>query len=649
MRLPYLRIVNFRNIAEATLDIGDNKLVVVLGLNHSGKSGIRQAISVLFTDSTEGLDPLGRGFVKKIRRGTPKSEITGDIQGDVHKLRRRVTLNTTATGRESKTTCIDDPDWHPLPFERLLELHRPALSVILNTDNFLLSLDEAKQKTLLSSLVLPAEYEFPADKIAEVERLLGKGAVNFTGEPLLAIDTAYKKLYKERETANRRVREFSIPDPLPLPNLILVSSDTPASESRSTDSKRLQEELESLRSKRRTIAQERDAEQSKVANANLEANKLDQRLKSIDDKIGDEDKRLKEINTKIIDDDRLQGLRTIISQKPKREAIRAQRAQNAATIGVCDPQLVKLQNLREAGNTTCPVCDQAIDLAKLDSIIAELQRDLNNLKRKDSEFVGEEAMIGNIEQAESTVRAHEEAASDKKAIQSKIAELNKQRTKAKKDVETKQVLTLSSDFANQIAGLDDSIQKLEADIRPIIVAESRAIEIKQKTEELEVLRTKAKDLDSMVEYFGKDGVKAELLGKHIGSFTEQVNHVLAAWGYKGSFTIEPYEFSVTNSLGVTSPVEELSDSEKLIFSIAMQCAVSKQSQIGLVVCDRMDTFLPEERAKVNACLYTMLVEGYLDQVWLIASNETFDVPEWARKPEARAIFYVVENGVVAKL
>lgn len=626
MRLQDLRITNFRNIVQAQLAIEENKLVVIRAGNRQGKSSIRQAISMLLTPSTDGLDPLGRGYATKIRRGASKAEIEGTIQGSVHQVRRRVMLGLS---REDKTVCLDDPDWHPLPFEQLLEYNRAALSVCLNTDNFLLTLDEAKQKTLLSSLVLPSQYDFPADKVAEVERLLGKGAINFAGDPLAAIEKAYRKLYDERAAANKRVKEFAIPDSLPIPEGV--------------DSKGLQQQLEEARHRRRTIQTERDAVVARVSSEASETAKLESRITTLDAKLREDDARIRALESKILDDNKLEGLKTVVSQKGKRDAIRAQRSQGANVITMIDDQLEKMRSLRDAGQSTCPTCDQPIDLVKINTIIDELTGNLNKYKRADSEFVREESLIGNVEAAETAVKAHEEAASDKKAIQSKIAETNKQLTKARKDFNGRQVLTVPPEYDERLKSVDDQIQKLETDLRPAIVAESRGEEIKKKTAELEVLKKSAADLDTMVKYFDKDGIKAELLGKHIGAFTHEVNAGLVAWGYKATFTIEPYEFNVTTSLGVTSPAKELSDSEKLLFSVALQCAVAKQSQIGLVVCDRMDTFLPSEREKVNACLYNMLVEGHLDQVWLIASDESQEVPEIPR-----SIFFTVENGQVVK-
>src|SRR5579859_4303082 len=164
MRLTKARFQNFRNIADAILEIGDGRFIVIRGDNHAGKSSIREGISMNITPSTKSLDELGRGFAAKIKHGQPKSILTTWIQGAEHLIENMVTLNRNQTGRTSKAICLDDQDWHPLPFENFLEANRAALGVCLNIDKFLSSMDEEKQKALLASLVLPSYYEFDKEK-----------------------------------------------------------------------------------------------------------------------------------------------------------------------------------------------------------------------------------------------------------------------------------------------------------------------------------------------------------------------------------------------------------------------------------------------------------------------------------------------------
>src|SRR6266581_5355703 len=111
MRFTRLELENFRNHRDSVLDIGNASFVVIRGLNFAGKSTIGQAFSMCVTPTTIGLDPQGRGFIRKIKRGEQKAVITGDIQTKYHKIQRVVTLNAGVTGRDQYSVCLSDPDW----------------------------------------------------------------------------------------------------------------------------------------------------------------------------------------------------------------------------------------------------------------------------------------------------------------------------------------------------------------------------------------------------------------------------------------------------------------------------------------------------------------------------------------------------------
>jgi hypothetical protein len=167
------------------------------------------------TPSTTGLDVQGKGYHGKIRQGASKAVITADIQGKKHLIQRSVTLNTNTTPRTPHSICLNDPSWTSTSFDRQLESKRAALTVVLNSDAFL-RMDEREQKNLLAGLALPKHYDFDKEIVASVESLLGR-VINFDGEPFTVIQQAYKQLFDERQIVNRQVREFVIPEDLPVP------------------------------------------------------------------------------------------------------------------------------------------------------------------------------------------------------------------------------------------------------------------------------------------------------------------------------------------------------------------------------------------------------------------------------------------------
>jgi hypothetical protein len=148
-------------------------------------------------------------------------------------------------------------------------------------------------------------------------------------------------------------------------------------------------------------------------------------------------------------------------------------------------------------------------------------------------------------------------------------------------------------------------------------------------------------LDSLVTYFGKDGVKGELLKEHIGGFTSAMNESLAGWGYAVAFEIEPYGFRVTNlTKHTTHDVQLLSGSEKLRFAVAFQVALAQVSGIRMVVIDEVDLF---DTAGKSA-FASLLMSADLDQIIALGTDEREEVPE----VEGIA-FYAMREGKAVQL
>ena len=638
MRLNNLHIINTRNIADATLDFGNCGMVVVRGANHAGKSTIGQDISMLFTPVTEGLDGLGRGFIAKIRHGEQKAVIQGDVQGSVHTVRRTVTLNTNTVGREAKTVCIDDESWHPLPFENFLEYRKAALIVALNTDYFLLNLEEAKQKDLMARLVLPERHKFDADKVQATELAIGTGAINFDGDPMDVITKAYKKLYDARTDINRDIKNFSIPDPLPL--------------DQSVNSKTMQAAVKEAQTKRRSIEQQRNEAIQRVSDSELKRARIEARIKGYEEKIREEQERLGRIEPDILTPAKLKTMKGLVEKKSELDSLTPERNELAVTIRTLESNAKRyrqqLEECPDAGSD-CPTCGQPINLDALMAMNAKAIVDHKNALEKDHEILRKMQELGDISGAVLAVTKHEAAEESQKAVKGIIDDKRKLLKKDREELAgIPKVENSGSQFDQALLDADTEINQFMAELWPVIAAEERKAEIERKRTELAKMEAKAKTIDKLVKYFDKDGIKAELLKKYMGGFTEKINAVLAAWGYHCEFTIEPYEFRAgkSDSLRLTH-VSQLSRSERLMFLAALQCAVSQVAELGIVVIDQVDTFLPEERGKLAYCVWKMLKEGYLEQAFLIVSETSTEVPELPEGPECR--YFFVENGNVRLL
>jgi len=632
MRINRLEMTAFRNHEHTTIEFGDAKFCVFRGANFAGKSSIAQAISMLMTPSTDGLNAKGDGYIVKVKRGSTKAIISGDIQGKSKLVQRTVVLNSNTSGRTDSSKCLNDVEWHPAPFDKLLAANRSSLSVALNTSAFL-QLDEKAQKDLLAKLALPSSYDFDAETMGAVEKAIGAGEIDFTGEPFAVIDLAYKKLYAERQLVNRQVKEFKVPDALPTGGV---------------DSASLQAKLSAARDARQRILTEKDGAVKKSSDHENERTRVQTKLNGIETAIAEEKAKLPNVEAGILPESKHKELVKIAAGKEAADKYTKDRAVIAVTITTLKDEVERINGLLDKfsdAGAKCPTCEQEVDMRVLEALQKAVQDELTEAQEKDTTILRSMKTIGDVDGAVAAIAKHDAAKADMRSINQVIAEKEKMAQVGKEKLASMGAkVDAAAQFEEPLIAADNEINALTEQLRPVIAAEERTKEIATKTAQLEKLKAKAESVDSLVKIFDKDGLKADLLKENIGGFEEKLNSVLSAWGYKCALSIEPYEFLVTDTHGVTTPVRELSGSEQLMFSVALQCAVSRASGIGIVVADRMDTFLPPQRAKANRCLYTATQDGTLDQVIVLVSDESEDVPKLPN-----AAFYKVDNGTVYRL
>jgi hypothetical protein len=580
--------------------------------------------------TTTGLDSVGKGFTAKIRRGQTKAVITADIQGGKHVVQNVVTLNTNTTGRTSRATCLDDPSWIPSPFERILESNRVALTVALNTDAFLL-MDEKTQKSLLAKLALPAKYNFPPDKVQAVETAIGEGVIDFNAEPFSVIDKAYKKLYDERQLVNRYVKDFVIPETL--------------GKVAGASSAELQKQLDEVKAERQKIAVERDKAIKSSSDTVAKRARLTTKIEELESRVREEQARSKEATHRMLAEAKLKELRKVANENDALTWMQQERAGVLAQIETRKAEIQQYSATVESG-AECPTCQQPINKEHIAAMVGVAAKAQSELRKKDTELLDKMKALGDVAGALKAIADHDNAVRERNTLEATIAEKMKQLKDAATELKGLPVDAAdTSKYDQPLAEADEKVNKLMMSLRPVIAAEEREKEIDVKTQQLDGLKKKAAILNELVSYFDKDGIKATLLKDHIAGFEEKMNQVMRCFGYSCALSIEPYEFLCTDTHGVTTPVKELSGSEQLMFLIALQCAVSRAAGIGMVVADRLDTFLPEQRQKANGCLYNAVTkEKLLDQAIVIMSTEDKAAPKLPH-----AAFFYVEDGTVEKL
>lgn len=628
MKIKSVRLQSIRNHVDSTLEF--DQFNVVKGGNYQGKSSIAQGISLLLTPSTMGLDATGRGYITKVTRGAAKGVITGVIQGSKHTIERTVTLNTNTSGRTDSSKCLNDPDFHPAPFEKLLAANRDALSVCLNTDRFV-TMDEKDQKSLLAKLALPKQYDFPAETVAAVNKTLGEGTIDFSLEPFAVIDKAYKLLYKEREACNRQVKDFVVPEPL-----AAVSVDAGS----------LQAQLTSARERQKKIASERDEATSKNHEEVVKATRIQGKVDALKEKIETERMRVAAVEDRLISEERLKALRKTAESKIALEELEKERQKILSKIATKKNKVEDYRKIFGASGEECPTCHQEIDSDTITRLGKAAAEELKEAQARDTEILREMQALGDVAGALKAIADHEGAAKEKTEINAVIAEKSKLLQDA--TAELKKIPNETDvliPFVKPLDEVDAEITSILEKLQPAMAAEERKKEIATKTEQLGKLKDKAYKVDLLVKYFDKDGIKSVLLADHVGGFVDKMNFVMAAFDYKVALEIEPdFIFNVTDATGVTTPAKELSGSEQLMWLVALQCAVSKSAGIGIVVADKLDTFLPSQRSRINKILYTLATNGTLDQVVAIMSDESETVPKLPN-----SAFFLVEAGTVRRL
>ena len=635
MHIKKIRLQSIRNHADSTLDLSDAKFVVIRGVMGAGKSSIAQGLSLNVAQSTMDLSADGKGFVSKIKRGESKGTITAEIQGK-HLIRNAVTLDAVKSERSSYVECLDNPDEKGIiiGFANFLKAKREPLLVATNTQYLMSVKDEATLKNILAKLVLPAHHDFPEDKIAAVNSALGTGIVDFSGEPFGIIEKAYKLLYKERETINRQVKEFVVPDPLPAVQGV--------------DSAALQIKLNQAREERQKLSNDKDEAVRKANEIEVKRTRLQTRIEGLQTKITDETNRLKTAGDNILSDAKLKSLAKIAEGKDALIKLERERTILSSTIEDNKKQMDRFEALPDAG-TTCPTCDQVIDGNKLSQMAVKAEIDFRNAQQRDNEILRQMHELGDVAGALSSLAKHETAIKEKAAIESILAEKSKL---LKADRTELDALGMQQDatqaFIQPLADVDTKINAILSQLQPVIAAEQRKTEIATKTEQLKKLQVKAASLNSLVVYFDKDGVKKDLIDDNIGQFEDDINEVLGVCGYETTLCMEPFSFEVKTPTADFGPMKELSKAERQLFLPAFQCAVSIAAGINLVVVDDMDTYLKETglRGKIYGKLYELISKGLLEQVIMIEASSDDKLPN----PQAPgSCYFFVEGGTVRRL
>lgn len=625
MFIKSLRIADFRSIEETSATL--EPLTIVRGLNHQGKSSIAQAIETALTGRNDTTDAQGRGANDNIRAGAKKAAIDLTLRTKQGDVAFGVTYGPNRTGRQRTS---ENPD----SFIKWLEGNQDRLSCSVNSEYFV-SQKAEDQKSILASLVLPNTYDFPADKRALAERYFGKDACDWKSNPLRIIDSLYDKAFEARKVSNAELKAIRIPE-LPA----VRPSQSAAS---------LRETLTELRRQAAVLAAAHSGGGEEIGRLKAQLEAAEQRLKDANADAEDVRSSLTDVDADVLTGPSLKTHEAIAAKRKVFNSLGDQAGEIARQIEDQNTFIQVLRDLLE--DKKCPTCLQPIGEDFINAKVKEAQATISSMGAKQREVMQSQKALGDIGESERMLEAHRDASGKKTSYQRELADFvakvsSEQESvrRLKQQIATAQQVEASKPAdGHELRRTHTEIAELEAQLDPATRYETIQVENKAALERKDELARKLNALEDLVAYFGKDGVKAKLIKAHIEEFQQTANTVLKVWGYQAELSIEPYSFTVHNGKASLS-LKQLSGSERLMFGVALQTAIAHHGKIKMVVIDKADTFLGDERKRLYSCLGQLIEGGYLEQAIVMVSDDRTDAPQ-----RAGVVFYTAQAGKLVKL
>jgi DNA repair exonuclease SbcCD ATPase subunit len=623
MKINRVRLINWRNHTES--DITLDRLTCIRGANRRGKSSIGQAIEFSITGRCDSTDARGAGAAELIRQGCDKAIIQMKLQAN-----REVQLRCSLTEASGRTLTFADPkdaDWTGDSLKQYLDAQRDVLSCVLNSHYFI-GLDANAQKALLSSVIVPDSYDWPVGLAQKLDDagIVGPSDTRWMNDsPFETIERFYKLSFDFRRDINRDLKNLRIPEPIAMPEGAPENAH---------------ERIEEVRRQLRETDAARLDQVMLASKARSQAAVLEERVRNLESKIRLEEETLANVEAMILSKKQLTEQTNIAAgDKHLADLLREQTHLNEL-LATIRGTITLFEGLGEKDE--CPVCRRDVSAEFLANALTPHKNAMEKAKQDLKGVQNAMKELGDVQGAKRKLEDHERSTASKTRCRDLISE-NSTLLKATSAELDELRATMPPEPAEDpaIPAMREELSKLESQLEKIALATARRDEIARAENKVAALRKASEVLEWLVQYFGPNGVKAELLASHIGTFSSAMNAALQRWGYVCSFQIEPYGFVVTNTATkATLPLRALSGSERLRFCVAFQVALAQVSEIRMVVVDEVDLLDTEGR---NA-FYPLLLEANLDQAIAIGTSEMREIPE-----VEGAVFYMVEDGKVVRL
>jgi hypothetical protein len=177
----------------------------------------------------------------------------------------------------------------------------------------------------------------------------------------------------------------------------------------------------------------------------------------------------------------------------------------------------------------------------------------------------------------------------------------------------------AGDLEGRMAMLIERINKGEQVLEKVQLIESAKDRWETHVREKSTLEARISLLDRLTEFFGPNGGVMGQASGRMGSFTEDLNRHLAAFGFTCNLALDPFEIRVSSSKDghFDLSLKFLSESEQFRFGVAFQIALAMVTGLRFVVIDRADV-LDKEKRKM---LTSLLLNSKLEQAIVLATSE----------------------------
>jgi len=434
-------------------------------------------------------------------------------------------------------------------------------------------MSEAEQKRLLAQVVDAGKVDI-SEEISDVLRALNEE------QPTLAsvgdVEAACRRFYDSRTEASRTLKalgQMEKPD---------TPSDVPSVQE-------VMKKLEDLRQqKERLVAQKAEVDTSwESAQTRLKQLKME----------------IEEVSLEILDESQEQELLQLEFQRGHAEKLRLELTDLIAEQKTVETSLAAMEGLKGK----CPACGQpiseqvnAVEMNSLRERLADLEGLIQGTKEELSEY-------GGIDVATSRLEGHRKAACRRAMLVEEQSKLQVVQRPNAGGLESRMTI------------LVERINKGERVLEMAQQGESARERWQAYVRQNSALEAKIGLLDKLTEFFGPNGAMMRQSSGRIGSFTEDLNRHLAAFGYSCSIVLEPFEVRVISSsdarLGLS--LKHLSESERFRFSAAFQIALAIVTGLRFVVIDRADVLDKDKRKLFSG----LLMSSGLDQAIVLATSD----------------------------